>query len=123
MTTEEDVKELKEDLEEIKNYPIKLSYKQLWIVITTIITIIGSSFGVGIKVEHEAQKIIQAKLEQKHIQEINKKDLEYIDLEKIAKSYEADSKFFKREYEKVSTRLEECQKGDVYTQLFKEKDK
>ena len=62
-------------------------------------------------------------MEQKHIQEINKKDLEYIDLEKISKSYEADSKFFKREYEKVSTRLEECQKGDVYTQLFKEKDK
>ena len=93
MTLNDDVKELKKEIENSKKeYPIKLSWKQLWIVITTMITIIGSSFGVGIKIQSETGKLSEIKLSQQYEQKLANKDMVIIDVQKKMKDIEYDNK-------------------------------
>jgi hypothetical protein len=48
----------KEVVQELQpQYAIQLTWKSLWIVLTMLITVIGSSFGAGIKVQFEIIKV------------------------------------------------------------------
>jgi hypothetical protein len=95
-------------------YILKLTWKSLWIVLTGFITIIGSSFGVGVKVEAEIAKIERAKLEQEYIEKINQKELDLYSWKRQAKEHEENSVFFKNQYLTYKNRLETCLQDKTY---------
>jgi len=53
-----------------KEYELKIKLSQIWIALTIFMTVVGSSFGVGIKVNHEMEKISMAKMEQLHFKDL-----------------------------------------------------
>lgn len=101
-----------------KEFYIKLTIQQLWIVITIGATIVGSSFGIGYKFATEVGKVEKARLEQEYmklISDINNKHEdnilkiteELIEVKRKNKInyensiyYQNRYKFYKEKYEK-----------------------
>jgi len=90
MTNNKEVKE--------KQFAVKLTWPQVWIVLTTAVTILGTSFGVGIKVQSEVGKVELSKNQQKCLEEINKKDLQLFEIGRKFKESEENSLFYQHRY-------------------------
>lgn len=79
-----------------KEFTIKLSFTQLIGVITTCITIIGSSFGAGVKVYLEIAKVERAKLEAELIE---KYESNLSELRQTSRLCNEDLNFYKIQYQ------------------------
>ena len=115
MTTEDDIKIIQEEVQEMKEYPIKLSWKQIWIVITTGITIIGSAFGFGIKTESGAMQIKINDLKLDYEKKLAIKDGEFIELNRKYKEVSEDNIYYMNRYSVIKERLDNCQKGNIFS--------
>jgi hypothetical protein len=91
-----------------ETYAIKLSWKATWIVLTMLVTTIGSSFGVGIKIASELNKIELAKLEQKFLDELEQKKEEMYTLRRASREHEENAIFYKNQYIIYKGRFEKC---------------
>ena len=121
MTNEADIKEIQEEIDELQKYPIKMTWKQLWIILTTLITIIGGSFGVGMKVDYEAQKIVQLKIERNFHNQLSVKEDDLIGVRRELKESKEDNIFYLNRYTIMKTRLAKCM--DKLDEDYKDKAK
>ena len=121
MTNEADIKEIQEEIDELQKYPIKMTWKQLWIILTTLITIIGGSFGVGMKVDYEAQKIVQLKIERDFHNQLSVKEDDLIGVRRELKESKEDNIFYLNRYTIMKTRLAKC--VDKLDEDYKDKAK
>jgi len=117
MTTEDDIKEIQEEVKEMKDFPIKLSWKQVWIIITTFITVVGSAFGIGIKVEYEAQKIVQLKQEREFQKQLSLKDEDILVIKRELKETKEDIIYYSNRYDKIKERLDNCVKSNPFFKI------
>jgi chromosome segregation ATPase len=115
--TNEEIKELQEEMKEIQNYPIKLSWKNAWIVATTLITIIGSAFGIGMKVQYEGDRIVQLDREQEFKKQIAQKENVIIETERKLKEATEDVIYYSGRYEKIKERLDKCMESNVFFKI------
>lgn len=60
-----------------KEIELKLKPAQVWVIITTIATLLGGSFGFGVKVNNEINKTQIAKVEQKYLKQIGDTELSH----------------------------------------------
>lgn len=115
MTTEDDVKIIQEEVKEMKDYPVKLSWKNVWIVATTSITIIGGAFGFGIKTESGAMQIKINDIKLDYEKKLSIKDGEFIELNRKYKEVSEDNIYYMNRYSIIKERLENCQKGNIFS--------
>lgn len=106
-----DIQQLQKELEEIKAYPIKLSWKQLSIIAPMIITALGSAFGLGIKTEYETSKINLLKQERNFQQQLANKEDHLIELNRKLKEVSEDNIYYLNKYSMLKDRLDKCTKG------------
>jgi len=109
-TENTELKELQQDIEEMQKYPIKLSWKNTWIVLTTLITVIGSAFGVGMKVQYEGDRILQYDIEQSCKQKLAGKEDIIIETNRKLKEISEDNIYLQNRYNIMKERLEKCMK-------------
>lgn len=103
-------KELEKEVEELKNFPVKLSWKQIWCGIGIFLTVIGSSFGAGFKVQSEIEKVERAKLESEYMKKIGVLDEKTIELNRQLKESQEDCIFFQNRYKFLSEKTKELEK-------------
>jgi hypothetical protein len=108
MTEESDIKELQEQVKDLKEFPIKLTWKQIWIIATALVTLIGSSFATGIKVELEAGKLTLIKQEQEFQKQLSSKDDLLIEANRKYKEVSEDNIFLTNRYSMYKDRLTKC---------------
>ena len=94
---------------------IKLSLKQLYVVLTAAIVVAGSIFSGGVWSRNEACKMAVSKAEAQA--QIETKKLKET-LESELLSAQADRDFFSREYHKANNRLDVCLKQGEYTEVL-----
>ena len=99
-------------------YLVQLTLKSLIATGSIIISIIGGSFGVGVKVETEVAKIESAKLEQTYMQKFNDKDCALLESKRQCKEFEESSIFYKNQYLIQIDRLKKCEDGGIFTQML-----
>jgi hypothetical protein len=115
MTTEDDIKTIQEEVKEMKDYPVKLSWKNVWIVVTTSITIIGGAFGFGIKTESGAVQIKINDIKLEYEKKLAVKEDELIELNRKYKEVSEDNIYYMNRYSVIKERLENCQKGNIFS--------
>lgn len=115
MTTEDDIKVIQEEVKEMKDYPVKLSWKNVWIVVTTSITIIGGAFGFGIKTESGAMQIKINDIKLDYEKKLSIKDGEFIELNRKYKEVSEDNIYYMNRYSIIKERLDNCQKGNIFS--------
>ena len=98
------------------NKGITISFKQLYIIIPIFISIIGSSFGFGIKVTKEVNKVELSKQESKFQNELNIKDTTIIEVKRQLKESTEDNIYYKNRHEAMKDQLDNC-----LTELIPEK--
>jgi len=108
MTTTTDIKDLQDQVETLKEFPVKLSWKQVWIVATTIITIIGSSFGLGIKVQSSYMTIELNKQLTKFQTELSLKDFQLIEANRKLKETAEENIYLTNRYDAMKEKLQKC---------------
>lgn len=113
MSEETTLKDLQEEIDEMKDYPVKLSWKNVWIICTTIVTLIGSSFGIGMKVDYESQKIIQLKQERQFEIKLSEKEDELLKVKRELNEVKEDSIFYMNRFNIIKDRYDKCIKGGV----------
>lgn len=106
MEVEKEIKELEIVVDEMKNYPVKITWKQLWVIATTAITIIGSSFGIGMKVAFETAKIERLKIERECKSQLATKDDEIIEVKRKLKESMEDNNFYIYRYNVMKERID-----------------
>jgi len=111
------IKELQDEMDNIQKYPIKLSWKQTWIIGTTLLTLIGSSFGVGMKVQYEGDQLIILDKEQKHRQTLMFKDDEIIEVKRKLKEVNEENIYLTNRFNIVKERYDRCIKGNPFYKL------
>lgn len=91
-----------------KDYPIKLTWKQLWAALAAITTVAGVIFGAGMKTQSGISNIELSKVKMQFQQDLAKLENEKIVLtkEKLIASEDAD--FYKNRYLVNQKRLDEC---------------
>lgn len=110
-----------------KEYEFKISLSQIWIALTIFITVIGSSFGAGMKVNHEMEKITIAKTEQvyykeiKQIREEYEKEIEEIEkqlseIKRINQENYQNMLFFRNQYNIYLKRFESLSKNKPFVE-------
>lgn len=95
-------------------YVFKITPAKIWIIIGIIGSLIGGAFSIGLKVEYEAQKLINSKIEQKHVLQLQEKDLELFQWKRKLKESEETTIFYKGQYKIQLKRLEQCEKKIAY---------
>lgn len=115
MTAEDDIKTIQEEVKEMKDYPVKLSWKNVWIVVTTSITIIGGAFGFGIKTESGAMQIKINDIKLDYEKKLSIKDGEFIELNRKYKEVSEDNIYYMNRYSIIKERLDNCQKGNIFS--------
>lgn len=123
MTAEDDIKTIQEEVKEMKDYPVKLSWKNVWIVVTTSITIIGGAFGFGIKTESGAMQIKINDIKLDYEKKLSIKDGEFIELNRKYKEVSEDNIYYMNRYSIMKERLEKCQKSNPFIMMDKEEIK
>lgn len=113
MSEETTLKDLQEEIDEMKDYPVKLSWKNVWIICTTIVTLIGSSFGIGMKVDYESQKIIQLKQERQFEIKLSEKEDELLKMKRELSESKEDNIFYMNRFNIIKERYDKCIKGGV----------
>lgn len=103
-----------EEVQDIDKFIFKVTLAKLWIIITVVGTLLTSAVGFGVWTTNEAAKVTASKVLQQHTLDLQKKDLVYMELEKISKGFEEDSKFYKKEYDKTVDRLKDCQESNPF---------
>jgi hypothetical protein len=111
MTTEDDIKTIQKEVNEMKDYPLKLSWKNIWICITTGIALLGSSFGAGMKIQYEGDKIVQLKQEREYIKQLSAKDDLLIESNRRLKESNENILFLTNRYEWMKDKLQKCIDG------------
>jgi len=110
-----------------KEYDIKLTWSQIWIALTIFITVIGSSFGVGMKVNQELSKITMAKIEQSHFKdlkilrtehekEIDKMNEEILTFKRLNQENYQNMIFFRNQYNIYLKRYESLAEDKPYVE-------
>jgi len=113
--SKEEINELKEDIKEMKEYPIKLSWSKLWAVIVTITTIAGGLFGLGVRVQFEVSKFEMIKMEQTHFEKMSEIKNKLLESERKQKENFENMTFFQNQYNIYKDRFEKCLAGETYT--------
>lgn len=118
-------------MEEIKNidenskFSLILSLKQLITLGATLVTIVGTAFGLGIKITTEAEKVKALKQEQEFQKQLAAKDELLIEANRKIKEVKEDNLFFTDQYKIVKDRLDNCmeEKGliDKIDEMVKDK--
>lgn len=108
-----DLQHIENELEEIKNYPVRLTWKQAWIALGTAVTILGSAFGMGMKIQYEAGKLIGIKKAQECEQKLAAKDDEIIELKRFLKEAKEDNIYYLNRYNTMKERLDKCMSGTL----------
>lgn len=107
-TTDEHIEELQKELEDSKKYPLKLSWKMIWIIITTVATIISGAFGIGVKVETEAGKIKLYNQEIDYKKLLSQKEEQIIESNRKLKEATEENIFLTNRYVLYKERLTKC---------------
>ena len=95
-------------------YPVKLTWKQVYIGLAAITTVVGVIFSAGMKLQSGIDKVEDSKISVKHQQELAKLEEDKIGLNKDLTASKEDADFFKDRYLVSQKRLEECMHGIVY---------
>jgi len=95
-------------------YPVKLTWKQVYIGLAAITTVVGVIFSAGMKLQSGIDKVEDSKISVKHQQELAKLEEDKIGLNKDLTASKEDADFFKDRYTVSQRRLEECMHGIVY---------
>ena len=95
-------------------YPVKLTWKQVYIGLAAITTVVGVIFSAGMKLQSGIDKVENSKTAVKHQQELAKLEEDKIGLNKDLTASKEDADFFKDRYLVSQKRLEECMHGIVY---------
>lgn len=98
---------------EKENYPVKLSWKQLWTIIIIGLGIVGSIFTAGMKVQNEINKVEVAKITQKNLD-----DVAYLKASLSRQLMEANENlsFYQNQYRVVKARLTICIEKGTYAE-------
>jgi len=115
-----DIKELQEDMKEFNEYPVKLSWKNTWIVLTVIVSVIGSSFGLGFKVQNSYMTIELNKQARKYEVLITEKDDKLIETKRELKESKEEMIYLSNRYDSMKDKLQKCLDGCNY--IFKDKE-
>lgn len=96
---------------EIENYPVKLTWKQVWAGSFVAVGIVGSIFTAGMKVQNEVNKVELAKLAQKNLD-----DVAYLKASLSRQLMEANENlaFYKNQYRVMKERLTICIEKGTY---------
>ena len=124
-------KEIEKTIEEHRSeYPVKLTWKQVYIGLAAITTIVGAIFSAGVKFESGVAKVEASKVAVIHQKEIAKLECDKIGLSNDINAAKEDAEFFKDRYLVVQKRLDSCLHDKVYdmkaipeTEINKEIDK
>jgi hypothetical protein len=114
MTTEDDIKVIQEEVKEMKDYPVKLSWRNVWIVVTTSVTIIGGAFGIGMKLQYEGDKILQLKQERELQKQISSKEDELIEMKRKLKESSEDNIYLSNKVTKIKDLYDKCVEGNPW---------
>lgn len=109
MNTKQIEKEIEEIKQETHNYPIKFTWKQLWVVIVTFIGIISTSFGAGAKVQIEVQKVESLKQQREFQTQINSLNDTILEQKRINKETQEELTYFKNKFNTTSERLKQAE--------------
>ena len=95
----------------VENYPVKLTWKQIWAAAVIAAGIIGSIFTAGMKVQNEVNKVELAKLAQKNLD-----DLAYLKASLSRQLMETNESlvFYKNQYRVTKERLATCIEKGTY---------
>lgn len=98
---------------ETENYPVKLTWKQVWTGSLVVIGIVGSIFTAGMKVQNEVNKVELAKLAQKNLD-----DVAYLKASLSRQLMEANENlaFYKNQYRVTKERLTTCIEKGTYVE-------
>jgi hypothetical protein len=104
------------------NFKLTLTIKQIWFVCTIVVALLGSSYGVGVKLETEVKKIALLKLEREFQKQLSLKEEKEMELNRIIKEKDENCKFFENQYNIKEKHLKECMSGAIYTSEGKKID-
>lgn len=116
MTEQTDIQELKDDIKEMKDFPIKLTWAKLWTVLVIIAGVIGSAFGFGIRVQFEVSKLEMAEQQQEYNKSLNLKEMELLESNRKQRENFENMTFFQNQYTVYVDRYNKCLNGEVYTE-------
>lgn len=108
---EDAVKDIKE--EPFTTKTITLSFKQIAVAGSVLLTIVGSAFGIGMKLQRSIDEIIINDKEGKHQEEIAKIETT---IGRQLKEAQADHEFYKGRYIVTKTRLDACLKDKNFVE-------
>ena len=109
----EEIKKIKEDIEEIKvrENGIFLSWKKLIAICLAASGAFGYTFTKGMNISKEASKLDMIRMEQEHQKQVCDKDAIYNKLELEMKKVGNDRDYYKERYDTIVARLKECEEG------------
>jgi len=104
-----ELSELKYELKDKKEFPIKLSWKQICVVAPILISIIGTSFGLGMKTQNGINQVEFIKKERDLQKQISVIDEKNIELSRYNKELQEDCLYFKNRYQVTADRLKSAE--------------
>ena len=104
-----DIKEEVEHLhEEQEKYILKLTWKNLWVIFSSISIVVGAVFGAGIKVQTEYSKMEVAKINSEHLKVLSLEEGKQIKLESQLKQAQEEINYHKYCYILLKKKLDAC---------------
>jgi len=108
--------------EKEENFTLKLSKKQIYVVLASLAFVVGGIFGLGVKSGVGIKNIEITDINIAHKQEIAKVECEKIVLEREKLVVKEEAEFFKGRYLANQKRLKDCIDKTDYTNIFSKSD-